>query len=87
LLRLLRLAKKVKYLKMRLKKLSLPQQQVPPAGAPEAVEQPSPAPEGMFQQEALLLQKVWRRQKQHQIFNQLLSSLTAGGKGNARVVT
>jgi hypothetical protein len=28
-----------------------------------------------FQQEALLLKKVWRRQKQHQIFNQLLQAL------------
>jgi len=63
-----------------------PQQQVPPAGAPEAVEQPSPAPEGVPAGGASSPEGMAPPQAAPDI-QSIITSLTSGGKGNARVVT
>jgi hypothetical protein len=64
-----------------------PQQQVPPAGAAnQPVEQPSPAPEGTPAGGALPPEGVELPQQAPDI-QSILTSLTASGKGNARVVT
>jgi len=66
-----------------------PQQQVPPAGAPTQVEQPSPAPSGVPAGGALAPegQAPAEIQQQAPDIQSILTSLTASGKGNARVVT
>ena len=66
-----------------------PQQQVPPAGAPTQVEQPSPAPSGVPAGGALAPegQAPVEMQQQAPDIQSILTSLTASGKGNARVVT
>jgi hypothetical protein len=66
-----------------------PQQQVPPAGAPTQVEQPSPAPSGVPAGGALAPegQAPAEMQQQAPDIQSILTSLTASGKGNARVVT
>ena len=63
-----------------------PQQQVPPAGAPQMVEQPSPAPEGVPAGGAPSPEAEISTTPPPDI-QTILTSLTAGGKGNARVVT
>jgi hypothetical protein len=64
-----------------------PQQQVPPAGAPASpVEQPSPAPEGMPAGGAPSPMGMQEQAPPPDI-QTILSSLSASGKGNARVVT
>ena len=64
-----------------------PQQQVPPAGAPTQVEQPSPAPSGVPAGGALAPEGAMAPPQQAPDIQSILSSLTAGGKANARVVT
>jgi hypothetical protein len=66
-----------------------PQQQVPPAGAPSnMVEQPSPAPEGVPAGGAPSPEgQVNLPQGPAPDVQSILTSLTASGKGNARVVT
>jgi len=68
-----------------------PQQQVPPAGAPTQVEQPSPAPTGASAGGALPPeagpQGAVAQAPQRPDIQTLLSSLTASGKGNASVRT
>ena len=67
-----------------------PQQQVPPAGAAnESVEQPSPAPEGAPAGGALPPEGAMPAEMPQQApdIQSILTSLTASGKGNARVVT
>jgi hypothetical protein len=66
-----------------------PQQQVPPAGAPSSmVEQPSPAPEGVPAGGAPSTQGgVTLPPGPAPDVQSILTSLTASGKGNARVVT
>jgi hypothetical protein len=66
-----------------------PQQPVPPAGAPNMVEQPSPAPTGVPAGGALPPEgqaPVELPQPAPDI-QSILTSLTASGRGNARVVT
>jgi hypothetical protein len=65
-----------------------PQQQVPPAGAAnQMVEQPSPAPEGAPAGGALPPQGGAPAPQTPPDIQSILTSLTASGKGNARVVT
>jgi len=65
-----------------------PQQQVPPAGASNPmVEQTSPAPSGAPVGGPSQGQPVELPQQQAPDIQSILTSLTAGGKGNARVVT
>jgi hypothetical protein len=65
-----------------------PQQQVPPAGAAnQMVEQPSPAPEGAPAGGAIPPQGGPELPPQAPDIQSILTSLTASGKGNARVVT
>ena len=65
-----------------------PQQQVPPAGAPTQVEQPSPAPSGVPAGGALAPEgQAPMEAQQAPDIQSILTSLTASGKGNARVVT
>lgn len=65
-----------------------PQQQVPPAGAAnQMVEQPSPAPEGSPAGGAIPPQGGGELPPQAPDIQSILTSLTASGKGNARVVT
>jgi hypothetical protein len=65
-----------------------PQQQVPPAGAAnQMVEQPSPAPEGAPAGGAIPPQGGPELPPQAPDIQSILTSLTATGKGNARVVT
>ena len=69
-----------------------PQQPVPPAGAPNMVEQPSPAPTGVpaggaLPDEAAVAQGAVAQAPQRPDIQTLLSSLTASGKGNASVRT
>ena len=65
-----------------------PQQQVPPAGAPTQVEQPSPAPTGVPAGGALAPegQAPVELPQQTPDIQSILTSLTASGKGNARAV-
>jgi len=64
-----------------------PQQQVPPAGASNPmVEQTSPAPSGAPVGGPPQEQPIVQPTQQPDI-QSILTSLTAGGKGNARVVT
>jgi hypothetical protein len=64
-----------------------PQQPVPPAGAPNMVEQPSPAPTGVPAGGALPPEGAPALPQQAPDIQSILTSLTASGKGNARVVT
>ena len=64
-----------------------PQQPVPPAGAPNMVEQPSPAPTGVPAGGALPQEAAPALPQQAPDIQSILTSLTASGKGNARVVT
>ena len=64
-----------------------PQQPVPPAGAPNMVEQPSPAPTGVPAGGALPQEAAPVLPQQAPDIQSILTSLTASGKGNARVVT
>jgi hypothetical protein len=64
-----------------------PQQPVPPAGAPNMVEQPSPAPTGVPAGGALPEEVVMAEPQAAPDIQSILTSLTASGKGNARVVT
>ena len=67
-----------------------PQQQVPPAGAPQSVEQMSPAPEAAPAGGAPSPEQgagQMASTKQAPDIQSILSSLTSSGKGNARVVT
>ena len=71
-----------------------PQQQVPPAGAPQSVEQMSPAPEtapagGAPSAEVAPQQPVGEniQPQQRPDIQTLISSLTSSGKGSARVAT
>ena len=63
-----------------------PQQQVPPAGEPQAVEQPSPAPEGAPAGGAPSPEGMAPPEAAPDI-QSIITSLTSGGRGNARVVT
>ena len=68
----------------------MPQQQVPPAGAPQAVEQPSPAPEGVPAGGAPSPEQGGAPMAPPAAppdIQSILSSLSSSGKGNARVVT
>jgi hypothetical protein len=72
----------------------VPQQQVPPAGAPQSVEQMSPAPEavpagGAPSAEMAPQQSVGEniQPQQRPDIQTLISSLTSSGKGSARVAT
>ncbi len=70
-----------------------PQQQVPPAGAPQMVEQPSPAPEGVPAGGALAPEgmpegmPVEAQPEQAPALQSLLSSLSGAGTANASVRT
>ena len=64
-----------------------PQQPVPPAGAPNMVEQPSPAPTGVPAGGALPQEAAPELPQAAPDIQSILTSLTASGKGNARVVT
>jgi hypothetical protein len=71
-----------------------PQQQVPPAGAPQSVEQMSPAPEavpagGAPSPEMAAQQPAVEniQPQQRPDIQTLISSLTSSGKGSARVAT
>jgi hypothetical protein len=64
-----------------------PQQPVPPAGAPNMVEQPSPAPTGVPAGGALPEEVAMAEPQAAPDIQSILTSLTASGKGNARVVT
>jgi hypothetical protein len=64
-----------------------PQQPVPPAGAPNMVEQPSPAPTGVPAGGALPQEGAPVEPQAAPDIQSILTSLTASGKGNARVVT
>ena len=64
-----------------------PQQPVPPAGAPTQVEQPSPAPTGVPAGGALPQEVAMGEPQAAPDIQSILTSLTASGKGNARVVT
>ena len=66
-----------------------PQQQVPPAGAPQMVEQPSPAPEGVPAGGAPIEQggAPMEAPQAAPDIQTILSSLSASGAANARAVT
>jgi hypothetical protein len=64
-----------------------PQQPVPPAGAPNMVEQPSPAPTGVPAGGALPPEEASAEPQAAPDIQSILTSLTSSGKGNARVVT
>jgi hypothetical protein len=70
-----------------------PQQQVPPAGAPQMVEQPSPAPEGVPAGGALAPEgmpegmPMEAQPEQAPALQSLLSSLSGAGTANASVRT
>jgi hypothetical protein len=64
-----------------------PQQPVPPAGAPNMVEQPSPAPTGVPAGGALPEESAVIEPQAAPDIQSILTSLTASGRGNARVVT
>ena len=64
-----------------------PQQPVPSAGAQSMVEQPSPAPAGTPAEGALPQGAQMAQPQAAPDIQSILTSLTASGKGNARVVT
>jgi hypothetical protein len=67
-----------------------PQQQVPPAGAPQAVEQMSPAPEGVPAGGALAPEggpEIAAPEQAPPDIMSILSSLSGGGEANASVRT
>ena len=64
-----------------------PQQQVPPAGAPQAVEQTSPAPEGVPAGGAIAPEGEVAIQEQAPDIQTILASLSGSGKAGGRVTT